>query len=92
MTNGKFDEGTKELLKRQLGYDEDQIKIVEENPKQREIIVSIPILVSKKMIATCIQAEGCTYNKVGEQEALIQAGETEIDGALPVNTDGGCMA
>jgi len=28
----------------------------------------------------------------GEQEALIQAGETEIDGTLPVNTDGGCMA
>lgn len=28
----------------------------------------------------------------GEQEALIQAGETEIYGTLPVNTDGGCMA
>ena len=28
----------------------------------------------------------------GEQEALIQAGETEIDGTLPINTDGGCMA
>jgi acetyl-CoA acetyltransferase len=30
--------------------------------------------------------------KDGEQETLIQAGETEIDGTLPVNTDGGCMA
>jgi len=28
----------------------------------------------------------------GEQEALIQTGETEINGTLPVNTDGGCMA
>jgi acetyl-CoA C-acetyltransferase len=30
--------------------------------------------------------------KHGEQEALIHAGATEIDGALPVNTDGGCLA
>ena len=30
--------------------------------------------------------------KDGEQEALIQAGETEIGGRLPVNTDGGLLA
>ena len=28
----------------------------------------------------------------GEQEDLIQLGETEIGGRLPVNTDGGCLA
>ncbi len=28
----------------------------------------------------------------GEQEHLIRNGETEIDGRLPVNTDGGCLA
>jgi acetyl-CoA C-acetyltransferase len=28
----------------------------------------------------------------GEQEALVQRGETRIDGRLPVNTDGGCLA
>ena len=28
----------------------------------------------------------------GEQEAIIAGGETEIDGRLPVNTDGGCLA
>lgn len=28
----------------------------------------------------------------GEQEALIAAGETEIGGRIPVNTDGGCLA
>ncbi len=32
------------------------------------------------------------FCKHGEQEALIQAGETEINGKLPVNTDGGIMA
>jgi len=28
----------------------------------------------------------------GEQEALIEGGDTELDGRLPVNTDGGCLA
>ena len=28
----------------------------------------------------------------GQQEAMIQAGETEITGRFPVNTDGGCLA
>jgi acetyl-CoA acetyltransferase len=28
----------------------------------------------------------------GEQESLIQSGATRIDGRLPVNTDGGCLA
>ncbi|MFH8572980.1 thiolase family protein [Streptomyces sp. NPDC017993] len=34
----------------------------------------------------------CGFCEDGEQERLIAAGATEIDGALPVNTDGGCIA
>ena len=30
--------------------------------------------------------------KHGEQEHLIQSGATAIGGALPINTDGGCLA
>jgi acetyl-CoA C-acetyltransferase len=30
--------------------------------------------------------------KDGEQEGLIRAGATEIGGAMPINTDGGCLA
>jgi acetyl-CoA acetyltransferase len=30
--------------------------------------------------------------KDGEQESLIRAGATEIGGAMPINTDGGCLA
>ena len=32
------------------------------------------------------------FCKDGEQEALIQAGETEIGGKMPINTDGGLIA
>jgi acetyl-CoA C-acetyltransferase len=28
----------------------------------------------------------------GDQEALVMSGATEVDGSLPVNTDGGCLA
>jgi len=34
----------------------------------------------------------CGFCADGEQEDLIQSGDTEIDGRLPVNTDGGCLA
>ena len=34
----------------------------------------------------------CGLCEDGEQEELIQLGETEIGGRLPVNTDGGCLA
>ncbi|MFD4709694.1 thiolase family protein [Streptomyces sp. NPDC058430] len=34
----------------------------------------------------------CGLCEHGEQERLIAAGATEIGGALPVNTDGGCIA
>jgi acetyl-CoA acetyltransferase len=34
----------------------------------------------------------CGFVEHGEQEDLIQRGETQIGGRLPVNTDGGCLA
>lgn len=34
----------------------------------------------------------CGFCEHGEQEEWISAGETEIGGRLPVNTDGGCIA
>ncbi|MBY4212585.1 thiolase family protein [Rhodococcus fascians] len=34
----------------------------------------------------------CGFCEPGEQEAMIAAGDTEIGGRLPVNTDGGCIA
>jgi len=34
----------------------------------------------------------CGFCKDGEQEALIRQGATEIDGAIPINTDGGLLA
>ena len=32
------------------------------------------------------------FCKDGDQEKMLQDGETKIDGKLPINTDGGCIA
>ncbi|MET0458423.1 MAG: thiolase family protein [Ilumatobacteraceae bacterium] len=34
----------------------------------------------------------CGFCADGEQEDLIRSGATELDGSMPVNTDGGCLA
>jgi acetyl-CoA acetyltransferase len=34
----------------------------------------------------------CGFCADGEQEDLVRRGATELDGSLPVNTDGGCLA
>ncbi|MFE5646628.1 thiolase family protein [Rhodococcus sp. NPDC056516] len=34
----------------------------------------------------------CGFCEPGEQESMISAGETEIGGRIPINTDGGCIA
>ena len=67
MTVKKLDERLKRALKRDQGFDDEQIGIIEGNPKQREIVEAGPILVSKRLVATCIEAENCTYNKVGDR-------------------------
>ena len=63
----KLNERLKGALKRDQGFDAEQIKIIEGNPKQREIVEAGPILVSKKLVATCIEAEHCTFNKIGDR-------------------------
>jgi acetyl-CoA acetyltransferase len=42
--------------------------------------------------AELIHLSECGLCKDGEQEEWLERGVTEIDGSLPVNTDGGCLA
>lgn len=67
MTEKKLDERLIGALKRDQGYDDEEIKIIEGNPKQREIVEAGPILIKKKLVGTCIEAEGCAYHKVGDR-------------------------
>ncbi|MEN9506018.1 MAG: hypothetical protein RI958_1944 [Actinomycetota bacterium] len=42
--------------------------------------------------AEVIHMAECGFCEDGEQEELIQSGETALTGRLPINTDGGCIA
>lgn len=67
MSENGLDEKLKAILKRDAGYTDEELSVIEKNPKQREIVQAIPKLFSKKMIAECIEAENCTYNKAGDK-------------------------
>ena len=67
MAGNKLDEDLKEALKIQMGYDEEQLKNMEENTKQREMLENTAVFMTKKMIFTCIKASNCAFNKVGDR-------------------------
>jgi len=62
-----IDEKGRALLENALGFGEEEIGIVEKNPKQREIAQTIDVFMSKKMIVECIQAENCMFHSVGDK-------------------------
>ena len=52
MGNRKFNDDQKEEMRNTFGYDDEQFKIIEENPKLFDLMDKTPILHSKKMVAT----------------------------------------
>lgn len=63
----KLDQAAREALKGQLGYNDDQLDMIEKNPKQMEMIEGLGLFVSKKFVATCVKAENCAFNKAGDR-------------------------
>jgi len=57
----------RELLRATFGYTDEQIDRIEADPKRREIIDHGPELNGTKMIAECVDAENCSFNKVGDR-------------------------
>ena len=74
MTTRKFDEKYKAALTGIFGYSDEDIKIIEGNPKQFELLERTKIFAGKKMIATCVEAENCGMNKVGDRYVFTAAG------------------
>lgn len=74
MTDRKLSKEFKEGLRNQLGYSDEQFETIEKNPKLLDIIEAGPILSSKKIVATCISAENCGMNKVGDRYVFTGSG------------------
>ena len=56
-----------DIVKNIVGFDDEQIKGVEENPKQFEMCEKMPVIVSKKLVATCVEAKNCGLHKIGDR-------------------------
>ncbi|MFH1137472.1 MAG: hypothetical protein V1816_15495 [Pseudomonadota bacterium] len=67
MAEKKLDEKLRRILKKDAGYSDEDLAVIEGNPRQREIMEALPVLFRKKMVFTCVSAENCTYNKVGDR-------------------------
>lgn len=67
MAEEKIPEKLKQLLKRDVRLSDEQIKLMEDNPKHRALVNALPSLMGKKIVATCLQTEHCTLNKVGDR-------------------------
>ena len=74
MTDRKFNDQVKEALRNVFGYNDEQIRIIEENPKQFEMCEKMPFLASKKMVSRFIEAENCGANKIGDKYVFTAAG------------------
>lgn len=67
MPNQTIDKPTKDFLKEAFGYNDEQISTGSDNPTVFEVINSYPVLLSKKLVMTCVEAENCAYNKIDDK-------------------------
>jgi hypothetical protein len=63
----KLDEVVRNALQERLGYTEQQLQAIEQTPKLLEMIEKIPDFLMKKLVATCVETQNCTFNKVGDR-------------------------
>jgi uncharacterized repeat protein (TIGR04076 family) len=75
MSEKPLDDRTKKMLKGVFKYDEDQIKIIEDNSKQRDILAAGGTLSAKKLVVECVRAENCMAHKVGDKYVFTAYGQ-----------------
>ena len=74
MADRKLSKPSEDGLRNFMGFNDEQIKIVEENSKQFEMCEKLTFLASKKMVVTCIETTNCAANKIGDKYVFTAAG------------------
>jgi uncharacterized repeat protein (TIGR04076 family) len=67
MEKRKLTTEQRESLRNLAGYTDEQINRIENDQKRHDIVDHGEKLWSIKMIAECIEAENCSFNKVGDK-------------------------
>ncbi len=56
------------IMKKHLGYSEDEMRLFRENPRNEDVLSSVPNLMSKTIIAEVVESHGCnSQHSVGER-------------------------
>jgi hypothetical protein len=63
----KLDEALKTALRERPGYTDEQLKVIEQTPKLMAMVGKIPDFLTKKLVATCVETQNCTFNQVGDR-------------------------
>ena len=79
MASRKISDEDRTALKNAFGYSDEEVGIILENPKQFELFQNFRSLFTKKMVATCIKAENCAMNKIGDRYVFTAAGQLVKD-------------
>lgn len=57
-----------EFMQKHLGYDDEEMKMFRDNPKNREILAKAATLMNKTIVAEVIESHGCnSQHKVGDK-------------------------
>jgi uncharacterized repeat protein (TIGR04076 family) len=71
----KIDEAAWTLFQNHLGYSDEEMKKFREDPKNEEVLLKAPGLMSKTIVAEVIESHGCnSQHKVGDKFFLDGAG------------------
>lgn len=74
MEKRKWTPEQRERLRAAFGYTDEQIDRIEDDQKRRDIVDHGLELFGTKMIAECIEAENCVFNKVGDKYVFSDPG------------------
>ena len=56
------------IMKKHLGYSEDEMKVFRENPRNEDVLSSVPNLMGKTIIAEVVESNGCnSQHSVGDR-------------------------
>ncbi|MBN1219723.1 MAG: TIGR04076 family protein [Anaerolineae bacterium] len=56
------------LMKRRLGYSDEEMETFRQNPRNEDVLSKVPILMNKNIVAEVIEAHGCnSQHKVGDK-------------------------
>ncbi len=64
----KLDEKTWETFQQSLGYNDEEMKLFRENPRNEDVLTKSPALMNKTIVIKVVESEGCnSQHKVGEK-------------------------